>query len=96
MYEARQYTSVHTLNVYVPIFYSYHRVLTLVSLVLHPYYKRQYFELRWGGTDDPRAASDAEERDPNDINWAQYAREVVETAVSWSFTLTHPLLIVAA
>ena len=52
----------------------------LFETALHPYYKLDYFKLKWGG-----AKEQEEERrngNPDAKNWQDEARKILETAVS--------------
>ena len=54
--------------------------------MLHPYYKLQYIEKKWGGEAEQQAEIAAGNADA--INWVEHARDVVDTAVSYHFIPT--------
>ena len=53
---------------------------TAISSDLHPYYKLEYIEQRWGG--EAEYLEDLADGVTNARNWQAYAREVIEAAVS--------------
>lgn len=55
-------------------------LLTRRCLVLHPYYKLHYFEMKWGGEDEQQEQIRAGNTDAR--NWVRYARDVIERMVS--------------
>lgn len=50
-----------------------------IILVLHPYYKLDYFALKWGGREEQ--LQEIKAGNPNAINWRDFAQEVVEETV---------------
>lgn len=52
----------------------------ILFAVLHPYYKFDYFDEKWGGEQEQQEQIAAGER--NARNWTAEARETVNTAVS--------------
>lgn len=51
-------------------------------VVLHPYYKFYYFDLKWGGEKEQQ--EEIENGNPSAKNWKDEARKVVRTAVCLS------------
>lgn len=48
--------------------------------VVHPYYKLQYIEKKWGGAEEQQA--EVEAGNYYAINWQEHARKTIEDAVS--------------
>lgn len=58
----------------------------ICDLILHPYYKLDYFELKWGGCEEQAAERAVGNLDA--IDWQQHAKEVVDNMVHQSIHCT--------
>lgn len=60
--------------------YFFRLVLSLILLVLHPYFKLAYIKLAWGGPEEQAAEIADGNLDAKD--WQDEARQIVERTVS--------------
>ena len=58
--------------------FSYIPLLTII-IVLHPYYKLDYINFKWGGREEQEEEQSKGNQDAK--NWQEEAREVIENTV---------------